>query len=136
MPNKWLVHWGFFQGYKKIQKNLYQFIEENKSDITTASIAGYSRGGTLAYFCGEDIKFKYPWIHIYDVITYGAPRGVDKRGKDIINQRVPSLVMYQYGNDAITKIPWWFLRPGKIVHLGPPRVWWKLSGSDHLKYKF
>lgn len=141
MPINWYVHYGIFKRFKQIKElmidKLYKLLEPS---IDRIYVIGYSQGGAIATYAAEAIAWEMYdvfWLELaieLTCITFGAPHCVDKNGRRILSRRIPIHNTICYGNDIVTKIPWWFWRPWEVAHIGPKRKWWKLSIKDHKRY--
>lgn len=139
MPEKYLVCWGFFKGYKAVQDEIYRFLNKNLAAVNFVQIGGYSRGGACAIFCAEDILYKYD-LRVY-CETYGAPKVLSKKALDVYNARGVSarIVNWEYGSDLVCDLPPGYYKPGKLAFEGgEKRPWWDIAGkiADHSGYDF
>lgn len=132
MKPRFRVHSGFLKKYKSIRTTLFDVLA--KSEYTTIEILGYSQGGALALLAHEDIWFHKPDFREGKLftITFATPKVFGWRAP---KERWHGVVRIQNGNDAVTKIPFWFLgykHVGTPINLGSKRVWWKISLKEHL----
>lgn len=137
MPEKYRVCWGFFKGYKAVQDEIYRFLNHNLKTVNFVQISGYSRGGACAIFCAEDIAYKYKIPYYCE--TYGAPRGVSKKGLEVYTARKVSerIVNWEYGSDLACALPPGYYKPGKVTSEGGTvRPWWDIPGriKEHQSY--
>ena len=51
---------------------------------------------------------------------------------EAFNKRVPNAIKMTYNNDIVPKVPWWYKFEGKLIHIGQPVKWYKLSIKDHM----
>jgi hypothetical protein len=133
MRVKWLVHWGFFKDYKAVHHEIIDIIAKN--EYKPILIIGYSRGAPLATYCAEDISYNFGHYNELECITFGGARCVNKVGQVVIMNRVPAHSTIVCGNDIVTKLPFWFVKPQIVYQCGPKRKWWKFSFKDHDGYK-
>lgn len=137
MKDDYLVCWGFFQGYKAVQDEIYRFINKNLAAINFVQITGYSRGGACAIFCAEDIAYKY--VIPYYCETWGAPRVLSREGLKVYELRGVSkrIQNWIFGSDLVCSLPPVYRNPGPLVRDGGfPRRRWDIVGriKDHSGY--
>ena len=110
--NKPWVHWGFYNQfldiYKELDKEIEQYyaIQSIKNDDNTKTIifCGHSLGAGLASIASVYYGLKYPNYKIH-CVTMGSPRVGSTRFNKLYNKIVDASYRFVNENDVVTMIP-------------------------------
>ena len=135
MSNLFFVHAGFLKKYKSIREDVRFQALKAKSLRKKFKLLGFSQGGSLAIVAHEDIRSQLGMP--VETIVFGASAVFSFIGGKVLRSRLENVTRVENGNDIVTKILGWLLYKhyGKVVHIGKPRKWYKLSIKDHTTYK-
>ena len=100
-------HRGFLDGARA----LWPLIDLNSMHRMT--IVGHSMGGALAILTAAEMSSI--GVFVDAVVTFGAPRCVDKEGGDYVRM-AGRMTLYRHGDDPVPMVP---IEPGILQHPAP-----------------
>ena len=96
-------HTGIRKGAENwVKKFLITVIEQG--DGRPVIVTGHSLGGGLAPLAALFLADRY--VPVKEVVTFGAPRVLYRKGVDKFKEHGIKVTQYKYGNDFVTTIPW------------------------------
>jgi len=124
-------HFGFSFSWRRVRKEVYQWLKDQKETFDSVALYGHSLGGAIAHIAAFDLaSTKESDIKIAEVVTFGAPRSSFLfTGKAYDNfqlnkepERTLGSVTIRVVNklDLISKVPFsWigYRHVGKLVYL-------------------
>lgn len=137
MESKIRVHSGFLNAYKApgVRDRILNALSRDTHYI---KITGHSLGAALAVLCAVDVQYNFPGCDI-EVMLFGCPRVGNKAFAMSYNKRVDKTVRVENSNDIVTKVPpalWGYRHVGARLHIGSPRLLWRLSANDHYPHRY
>lgn len=106
------VHSGYFHYYASVQRNIIEYIQDNRKTIKKIVTTGHSAGSSSAVFTSLDIhEFGKSTL----CITFGSPPFCDQEFADVQNKLVPQTYRVANVEDFAPRLP----LPG-LVHAGKP----------------
>jgi predicted lipase len=109
------VHENFLTQFTSLKFRMIEIINDHIEDITNIMCIGYSLGGALATLAAACCKSHYP-NYIVWCVTFGSPRVGNLEFSKYFNDVVDISKRIVYGDDFLTKIPYYFYNhvKGKI----------------------
>ena len=120
------VHTGFYNSYKKIEKDIFKIASQNKPIV----IAGHSLGGAIAIIA----KYELSKIGInVSCVTFGAPRVGGYLFAKKYNKLDGGSYHFINKNDAVTRVPktLYFRVDTDLQSKGKSWFPWFRGGEDH-----
>ena len=129
------VHLGFITQYLSIQKELLDYISNNK-DYELIYFIGHSLGGALATLCILDMRFNFNLIGAVGII-FGSPKVGNKHFRNSFIKRVLDFKSFINVSDIVTKLPLAIMGYRHVenrIKIGKLRWWLPFSIKQHLNY--
>lgn len=123
----YIAHWGFMKRWVLVKPLVENLIDNTAPD--SIELSGYSLGAGLATYCHHWIKQEYPGLPIKTVVA-GSPKMFGWLGYKRQAERCKDIISLIYGNDIVTKVPF-FMRHVGHIHFKGTRNWGKLNIPDH-----
>lgn len=120
------VHSGYIDGWMRIREQVLSLVKGDNIFVN-----GYSMGGGLSSIIAVDIQYNKNPKNLL-CADFEGPKVWNKAGRDSFNRRVPNAIKMTYSNDIVPKVPFWYKFGGKLIHIGQPVKWYKLSIKNHI----